>query len=83
MSTHESERKASQEGIIPSEQDGDEKNVPEAPQSFLVDWNGDKDPLNPRSFSPCRKWFYVAVVSQGSLLVQVPHEKSHPSILTT
>jgi hypothetical protein len=36
---------------------------------FLVQWDGDNDPLNPRSLSPSRKWFIVFVVSMGSLLV--------------
>jgi hypothetical protein len=38
-------------------------------QTFLVEWNGDNDPLDPRTFSATRKWFYVAVVAVGSLLV--------------
>ncbi|EHK96626.1 putative drug/proton antiporter YHK8 [Glarea lozoyensis 74030] len=37
--------------------------------SILVEWDGDSDPLDPRTFSSSRKWFYVAVVSTGSLLV--------------
>jgi hypothetical protein len=41
----------------------------EAAQSSLVDWDGDNDPLDPRTFSPIRKWIYVGVVSMGSLLV--------------
>ena len=38
-------------------------------QSLLVGWDGDNDPLDPRTFSPTRKWFYVIVVSTGSTLV--------------
>jgi hypothetical protein len=38
-------------------------------QSLLVGWDGDNDPLDPRTFSPRRKWFYVVVVSTGSMLV--------------
>lgn len=38
-------------------------------QSILVEWDGDDDALDPRTFSAARKWFYVAVVSTGSLLV--------------
>jgi len=39
--------------------------------SYLVEWDGDSDPLDPRNFSKARKWFYVAVVATGSLLVLV------------
>jgi hypothetical protein len=38
-------------------------------EQYLVDWDGDNDPLDPRTFSAARKWFYVAVVAMGSLLV--------------
>lgn len=44
-------------------------------QSFLVAWDGDHDPLDPRAFSPLRKWFYVTVVAMGALLVSVLDEK--------
>lgn len=47
----------------------DEEKQQDAGQSFLVEWDGDNDPLNPRTFSAARKWFYVAVVAVGSLLV--------------
>lgn len=48
-------------------QDGEKQQ--DAGQSFLVGWDGDQDPLDPRTFSAPRKWFYVAVVAMGSLLV--------------
>jgi hypothetical protein len=38
-------------------------------QPYLVEWDGDSDPLDPRTFSSARKWFCVAVVAVGSLLV--------------
>jgi hypothetical protein len=47
----------------------DEEKQQDAGQSFLVEWDGDNDPLDPRTFSVARKWFYVAVVAVGSLLV--------------
>ncbi|KAF4637041.1 hypothetical protein G7Y89_g1039 [Cudoniella acicularis] len=47
----------------------EEKQQQETGQSFLVGWDGDNDPLDPRTFSAARKWFYVAVVAIGSLLV--------------
>lgn len=47
----------------------DEEKQQDAGQSFLVEWDGDNDPLDPRNFSATRKWFYVAVVAMGSLLV--------------
>jgi hypothetical protein len=46
-----------------------EKQVQEPEASFLVQWDGDNDPLDPRTFSAARKWFYVTVVAVGSLLV--------------
>jgi len=47
----------------------DEEKQQDAGQSFLVGWDGDNDYLDPRAFSAVRKWFYVAVVAVGSLLV--------------
>lgn len=47
----------------------DEEKQQDAIQSSLVGWDGDNDPLDPRTFSAARKWFYVAVVAVGSLLV--------------
>jgi hypothetical protein len=47
----------------------DEEKQQNAGQTFLVEWDGDNDPLDPRTFSAARKWFYVAVVAVGSLLV--------------
>lgn len=71
MSTHEEEHeaKSSPDSASPSRRVSDEEKAQEAPKSFLVEWDGDKDPLDPRAFSPLRKWFYVAVVAMGSLLV--------------
>jgi hypothetical protein len=36
---------------------------------FLVHWEGENDPLNPRSFSIVRRWYMVLIISLGSLLV--------------
>jgi hypothetical protein len=52
----------------------EEKQLDQAPPSprekeFLVEWEGDNDPWNPRSLPLVRKWFIVIVVSLGSLLV--------------
>ncbi len=47
----------------------DEEKQQDAGQSFLVEWDSDNDPRDPRTFSAARKWFYVAVVAAGSLLV--------------
>ena len=47
----------------------DEEKQQDTGQSLLVEWDGDNDPLDPRTFSTARKWFYVAVVAVGSLLV--------------
>ena len=43
----------------------------EAEQTFLVEWDGENDPFDPRTFATTRKWAYVAVVAIGSLLVYV------------
>jgi hypothetical protein len=58
-------------GVITDSAD-EEKQLDQAPPSeseFLVQWDGDNDPLNPRSLPLARKWFIVIVVSLGSLLV--------------
>jgi hypothetical protein len=47
----------------------EEKQQQKTSQLILVGWDGDNDPLDPRTFSAARKWFYVAVVAMGSLLV--------------
>ncbi|KAK5988546.1 Efflux pump atB [Cladobotryum mycophilum] len=38
-------------------------------KEYLVEWDGDNDPLDPRTFSATRKWLYLIIVSMGSLLV--------------
>lgn len=70
MSSDESERglEASSKTDLPKIIRDEEKQQ-DAGQSFLVEWDGDNDPLDPRTFSAARKWFYVAVVAVGSLLV--------------
>ena len=40
-----------------------------ADEAFLVEWDGDDDPLNPRSFSSVRKWLIIFIVSMGTLNV--------------
>jgi hypothetical protein len=67
-SDQEQDGKASSEhgGRVARSSD-EEKGLPS--KSYLVEWDGDSDPLDPRNFSPWRKWTYVAVVSMGSLLV--------------
>lgn len=36
---------------------------------FLVKWDGDHDPMNPRNMSLWRRWVIVAVISMGSACV--------------
>lgn len=50
-----------------------EKQSADAPTKvdFLVEWDNDNDPLNPRSFAVLRKWLYVVIISAGSLLMLV------------
>lgn len=71
MSSDVSERglKASSETDPSRTMRDDEEKQQDAGHSFLVEWDGDNDPLDPRTFSAARKWFYVAVVAVGSLLV--------------
>lgn len=56
-----------------SQSDGDaEKQLHQAdpsPESYKVDWDGENDPMSPRSLSAARKWMNVTVVAVGSLLV--------------
>ncbi|TVY78381.1 Efflux pump atB [Lachnellula suecica] len=49
--------------------DEEKRQPPTLGEAFLVEWDGDSDPLNPRSFSLVRKWLYVFIVAAGSLLV--------------
>ena len=53
--------------------DGDTKKDAEKGEDpnkrFEVRFDGDSDPLNPRSFSKTRKWIIVAIVSAGSTCV--------------
>jgi hypothetical protein len=59
------------EGVITDSID-EEKQLDLSPPNeneFLVQWDGDNDPLNPRSLPLFRKWLIVIVVSMGSVLV--------------
>ena len=38
-------------------------------KAFEVDWDGEDDPMNPRSMSRARKWVVVIIVSMSSLCV--------------
>jgi hypothetical protein len=38
-------------------------------EPFLVTWDGDSDPMNPRSMSKLRRWIIVFIVSASSLCV--------------
>jgi len=47
----------------------EEKQETSSANEFTVVWDGDDDPLCPRSMSYIRKWIIVSIVSAGSLLV--------------
>lgn len=47
----------------------DAENGEDPNKDFEVRFDGDSDPLNPRSFSKTRKWIIVAIVSAGSTCV--------------
>ena len=58
---------------------GDDAKVPSAghedgqvsDKAFEVQWDGDNDPMNPRSMGKARKWVIVLIVSASSLCVYV------------
>lgn len=44
-----------------------------ASEAHTVSWEqGDQKPANPMTMSKARRWLIVAIVSSGSLCVQVP-----------
>jgi len=47
----------------------EEKQESPLPNEFTVEWDGEDDPLCPRSMSYFKKWVIVSIVSTGSLLV--------------
>ena len=53
-------------GVSAGQTDGTEEEKP-----FEVQWDGDHDPLNPRSFSTAKKWLIVVIVSMSSTCVYV------------
>lgn len=44
-------------------------------KEFEVDWDGDDDPMNPRSMNKLRKWLIVLTVSSSSLCVYVSYTR--------
>ncbi|MCJ1395277.1 hypothetical protein MMC18_008161 [Xylographa bjoerkii] len=50
-------------------QGDDPKGGQESEKNFEVGWDGDDDPMNPRSMSTGRKWLIVLIVSSSSLCV--------------
>ena len=57
------------DGEEPRVADGEQDGDPE--KQFEVQWDGDNDPMNPRSRSKPRKWLVVLLVSTSSLCVYV------------
>jgi hypothetical protein len=43
--------------------------LPTSSINHLVEWDGDSDPLDPRSMPVLRKWLILSVVAMGTLLV--------------
>ena len=57
---------------VPDEEklQGDEsKGGKESEKHLVVTWDGDYDPMNPRSMGIARKWLIVLIVSTSSLCV--------------
>jgi len=54
---------------IPAQADAEKHDDPD--NEFLVSWDGDSDPMNPRSKSKFQKWVIVILVCMGSLCVYV------------
>jgi multidrug resistance protein len=47
-----------------------EKQLPaEDEKHFIVGWDGDDDPMNPKNKSPARKWMIVIIIAFGSYCV--------------
>lgn len=42
-------------------------------RNYFVEWDGNNDPLNPRSMPVFRKWLIISVIAWGSLLVYATH----------
>ena len=69
----ESRRKSAPSVLDPSTESRNvsdtEKQATPPSDEFVVDWDGDNDPLCPRSRSLFCKWLIVCIISMGSLLV--------------
>jgi hypothetical protein len=72
MSANEPHTTDSVSRITLTDEEKQQAQSPNTDGKFLVEWDGDGDPLNPRSFSLARKWLIIFIVSFGSLLVYVP-----------
>ena len=51
--------------------DQEQNQPPDPEKEFEVHWDGDNDPMNPRSMSKPRKWVIVLIISASSLCVYV------------
>lgn len=57
---------------VPHDNDDDDQESGELPDGTVeCKWDGDNDPMNPRSMSRGRKWLIVLIVSGTSLCVLV------------
>lgn len=71
-SLEQPERIDPQSGGDEEKAQGDEpKSEKDAEKRVMVTWEGDDDPMNPRSMSKARKWLVVIIVSASSLCVSV------------
>ncbi|KAH7069750.1 benomyl/methotrexate resistance protein [Paraphoma chrysanthemicola] len=52
-------------------------------QPYLVTWDGDSDPANPRSMSKLRRWLIVLICSASSLCVQLEPEFGSSRLVCT
>lgn len=52
------------------------KSGPVTEQPYLVAWDGDADPENPRSMSKLRRWAIVLICASSSLCVYVDLDKN-------
>jgi hypothetical protein len=71
-SIHSHRSYAASDGYTHFKEEEDRPNISSgvtADEPFLVTWDGDSDPMNPRSMTKLRRWLIVLIVSSSSLCV--------------
>lgn len=70
-SQHEASPMKSDDHGSNQEKQAQESPVDEAHEEgkFVVGWDGDTDPMNPRNMPKIRKWIIIAIMASGALCV--------------